>query len=118
MRCNAPDHAGHICHCASWVSARPTPPSHLPDPEDLRAMLAYNIRSRHVALGLSQEQLAFDCGLDRTYVSEVERSVWNVGLTNIEQIATALTTERWRLLKPPAVGAMIGPYDNSSATAP
>ena len=66
-------------------------------------MLAYNIRSRRVALGFSQEQLAFECGLDRTYVSAVERSVWNVSLANIEKIAAALTTEPWRLLKPPAV---------------
>lgn len=85
------------------MSARPTPPSHLPDPEDLRAVLAYNIRARRVALGLSQEQLAFECGRDQTYVSAVERSVWNVSLANIEKIAVALTMEPWRLLKPPAV---------------
>jgi len=42
-----------------------------------------------------------ECELDRTYVSAVERSRWNVSLSNIERFAQALDVEPWMLLKPP-----------------
>ncbi|WP_425293608.1 helix-turn-helix domain-containing protein [Lampropedia puyangensis] len=42
-----------------------------------------------------------ECELDRTYVSAVERSRWNVSLSNIEKIAKALDVAPWALLKPP-----------------
>ncbi len=66
-----------------------------------RALLAYNIRSLRFEQNLSQEELAFQCELDRTYISAVERCVWNVSLSNIEKIAEALGVEPWRLLHPP-----------------
>ena len=50
--------------------------------------------------GWSQEKLALNCELDRTYVSAIERCVWNVSLSNIEKIALALDTEPWQLLVP------------------
>jgi hypothetical protein len=42
-----------------------------------------------------------ECELDRTYISAVERSRWNVSLANIQKLAVALGTEPWRLLRPP-----------------
>ena len=84
------------------MSAKPTPPSRLPDPNNLRAVLAYWIRLKRVDKGWSQERLAMECELDRTYVSAVERSRWNVSLSNIERLAQALGVEPWTLLKPPA----------------
>lgn len=45
------------------------------------------IRSRR---GVSQESLALECGLDRTYISGIERGVRNPSLTNILKIAAAL----------------------------
>jgi transcriptional regulator with XRE-family HTH domain len=42
-----------------------------------------------------------ECELDRTYVSAVERSRWNVSLSNIERLAQALDVAPWCLLKPP-----------------
>ena len=67
-------------------------------------MLAYWIRRLRVDRGWSQEKLAFECELDRTYVSAVERSRWNVSLSNIERLARALETPIWKLLKPPEPG--------------
>jgi transcriptional regulator with XRE-family HTH domain len=64
-------------------------------------VLAYWIRLKRVERGWSQERLAMECELDRTYVSAVERSRWNVSLSNIERLATALGMPAWALLKPP-----------------
>lgn len=69
--------------------------------KSLRGTLAYNIRLLRYKNGLSQEELAFRCELDRTYISAVERCIWNVALSNIERIANALNVEPWRLLVPP-----------------
>jgi len=64
-------------------------------------VLAYNVRLLRVQKAWSQEDLAIECELDRTYVSAVERSRWNVSLANIERLALALGTAPWCLLKPP-----------------
>lgn len=84
------------------MSAKPSPPKDLPQESDLRAVLAYNIRFARVAKGWSQEMLAFECELDRTYVSAVEHSRWNVSLSNIEKFGLALDMAPWRLLLPPS----------------
>ena len=69
--------------------------------KSLRGTLAYNIRLLRFENGISQEELAFRCELDRTYISAVERCIWNVALGNIEKIADALNVEPWKLLVPP-----------------
>lgn len=76
-------------------------PTELPDATDLRAVLAYNMRLFRVGQGWSQEELARRCGLDRTYVSAVERKRWNIALSNIEKMAQALGIEPYQLLLPP-----------------
>ncbi len=78
-----------------------TAPAELPDETDLRAVLAYNMRLFRVNKGWSQEALARQCGLDRTYVSAVERKRWNIALSNIEKMAAALGIPAYQLLLPP-----------------
>ncbi len=51
---------------------------------DLRRRFASNIKARRKLLGLSQEQLAFEAGLHRTYISGIERGIRNVSIDNIE----------------------------------
>lgn len=68
--------------------------------QSLRGTLAYNIRRFRFEQKVSQEELAFRCELDRTYISAVERCIWNVSLSNIEKIAEALAVEPWQLLFP------------------
>ena len=80
------------------MSAKPTPPTHLPDPDNLRDVFAYWVRLKRVEKGWSQERLALECELDRTYVSAVERSRWNVSLANIDRIAQALDVKAWTLI--------------------
>ncbi len=48
--------------------------------------------------GLSQEKLALEADLDRTYVSGVERGVRNPTVTVVARIAKALKTEPNKLL--------------------
>lgn len=48
------------------------------------------VRELREAKGMSQEQLADVSGLDRTYISGIERGKRNVGLHNIEVLAKAL----------------------------
>lgn len=86
------------------MSAKPAPPDAMPDPANLREVLAYWIRLLRVERGWSQERLALECELDRTYVSAVERSRWNVSLSNIERFARALDVPAWSLLMPPQEG--------------
>lgn len=68
--------------------------------DDLRSILAQNVRRIRREQSLSQEDLAFRCDLDRTYISAVERCIWNVSLGNIGKIAAALEVEPWQLLVP------------------
>ena len=50
------------------------------------------LREKRKAVGLSQEGLANVTGLDRTYVSGIERGERNPSLTNILKLAAAVQT--------------------------
>jgi transcriptional regulator with XRE-family HTH domain len=50
----------------------------------------WTIRSLRKRRGISQEALASKCGLDRTYISGIERGTRNPSLTNILKIADSL----------------------------
>ena len=62
------------------------------------AVLAENVRALRKDSGLSQEALALEAGLDRTYVSQVERAKRNVTIEVLERLATALGTTADQLL--------------------
>lgn len=57
---------------------------------DGRARVARNVRRLRVAAGLSQEAFAVDAGLDRTYISRIERTLENPTVMALEKIARAL----------------------------
>jgi transcriptional regulator with XRE-family HTH domain len=54
------------------------------------------VRTEH---GLSQEALAADAELDRSYMGGIERGEHNLTLINLHRIATALGTEPSKLLQ-------------------
>ncbi len=56
------------------------------------------VRAARAAAGLSQEALGFAAGLDRTYVSGIERGVRNPTLKIIVRIAGALRARPDRLI--------------------
>ena len=66
---------------------------------DVRRRVGLNVKNVRRERGLSQEGLAFECGLHRTFIAHVERQVRNVSLDNIEKIAKALNVETYLLLK-------------------
>lgn len=57
-----------------------------------RVLLEFGERVREIRtnLGVSQERLADVAGLDRTFVSKVERGKSNLSLLNIARLAKAL----------------------------
>ena len=54
---------------------------------DLRHRFATNLRRIRHNRGISQEDLAYEAGVDRAYVSRIERAVTYVGLEIIGKFA-------------------------------
>jgi transcriptional regulator with XRE-family HTH domain len=61
-------------------------------------VVADNVRSLRKTAGLSQEGLAHEAGVDRTYISQVERRQRNVTIVILAKIAKALNVTPDRLL--------------------
>lgn len=60
--------------------------------------LGKKVKKLRVEAGYSQEQLAFKCGLHRTYISDIERGTRNISLKNLEKLAKALEVSVSKLL--------------------
>ena len=66
---------------------------------DVRKRVGLNLKKYRKEAGFSQEGLADECGLHRTYISGVERGVRNPTVVVLERIATSLDMATWRLLE-------------------
>lgn len=66
---------------------------------ELRRTLARNVLRQRKALGLSQEGLADQAGMDRTWLSKLETTKAAVSIDIIEKIARALEVEASELLR-------------------
>jgi transcriptional regulator with XRE-family HTH domain len=64
----------------------------------IRFVFASNVRRIRTARGMSQEKLAEECGLHRTYISDIERAERNLSIENMERIAQALAVDVRELL--------------------
>ena len=60
---------------------------------DLRQLFATNLRRVRHQRKISQEGLAHDAGVDRAYLSRVERGVTHVGLEIIGKLADVLEVD-------------------------
>jgi transcriptional regulator with XRE-family HTH domain len=69
-----------------------------------RALVARNIRKLRVARELSQEVLAVDAGIDRTYVSRLERGLADPSVTILEKLARALSSNIEEFFRAPRAG--------------
>lgn len=67
---------------------------------DYKRVLAENVRRVRDELDLSQEELALDSKIDRTYISGIERAKRNPSLTLIVKLAKQLKTTPAALLTP------------------
>ena len=76
----------------SATRSKPEPPA------SAREILAANLVALRNERGWSQEVLAFEAGLHRTFIAHVERQARNISLDNIEKIARALEVPSYRLL--------------------
>ena len=56
----------------------------------IKHLLGANIRLVREAKGWSQDKLADESGLHRTYISGIERGVRNPTITIVQQVASAL----------------------------
>jgi len=66
---------------------------------DIRAVIGKNVRRLREMKGFSQEGLAFEADLHRTYVSGVERGVRNPTVIVIARLAFALGVKPAKLLE-------------------
>lgn len=55
-----------------------------------RTRIAANLRRIRAAKGVSQEALAFDSNVDRSYISGIERETFNPTIDLLEKLAKAL----------------------------
>jgi transcriptional regulator with XRE-family HTH domain len=69
--------------------------------EDARVLFGQRLRELRKQVGLSQEALAHQAGLDRSYVGGVERGEYNISLLNICLLAEALDVPPYELLRFP-----------------
>ena len=65
---------------------------------DVRVRLGANVKRLRQAKGLSQEELAFEADMHRTYISGIERGKRNPTITVLERVAMALGTTSSDLL--------------------
>lgn len=56
----------------------------------IRAQFGARVRELRLTKGLSQEALAFDSDLDRSYMSEIELGLTNVSIETIEKLLNGL----------------------------
>jgi transcriptional regulator with XRE-family HTH domain len=69
-----------------------------------QALVARNLRRLRVKRRLSQENLAVDASVDRTYVSRLERGLENPSVAVLERLAHAVDAEITEFFRVPKAG--------------
>ncbi len=66
---------------------------------DVVQLLGANVRHYRKLKGLSQERLALDAGMERSYVSDLERGTRNPSVRALGRLAEALQIQPSQLLE-------------------
>ncbi len=66
---------------------------------EINKQIGTRIRKYRLAKGLSQEELAFESDLHRAYIGQIERGEKNIGVQNLQKIATALKVKVSKLIE-------------------
>ncbi len=69
---------------------------------DLREAFATNLRRFRHAKGLSQDDLAYEAEISRSYLSQLEKGAFYASLKIVGKLATVLQVEPAELLKLPS----------------
>ena len=69
---------------------------------DVVKLLGENVRRERQARGLTQEQLAFDADMKRSYLSDLERGLRNPTVQALGRLAEALNVPPHNLLEVPS----------------
>ena len=69
---------------------------------DLRVVFATNLRRLRREKGLSQDVLAYDAEISRSYLSQIEKGAYYVSLRIIGRLADVLQVEPAEFLRKPA----------------
>ena len=75
-----------------------------------RALVAWNLRKLRTERGISQERLAADTGVDRAYVSELERGLGNASVDLLDRLAG--------VMRVPLSAFFVEPADPATPPAP
>lgn len=67
--------------------------------QDIRQILANNIKNLRIQKKLSREELSLALGVDNSYISKLEKGKINITLDKIEMLANYFETEVYLLLK-------------------
>ena len=57
---------------------------------DIHKRLGANLKRLRIAKGWSQEQFAFEAGIHRTYISDLERGARNPTISVVQRLADCL----------------------------
>jgi transcriptional regulator with XRE-family HTH domain len=72
---------------------------------DLREVFAANLRRLRHAKGLSQDDLAYEARMSRSYLSQIEKGEFYVSLRIVGKLATVLEVDPAEFLRlPPRLG--------------
>lgn len=71
---------------------------------NVRKTIGWNMRKLRVERGLSQERVALETRLDRSYVGRIERGMENVTISRLESIAELLGVPVAKLFDEPVKG--------------
>lgn len=82
----------------SSIQTRPRPPVQI-EVMDVVQLLGANVRHHRKLKGMSQEQLALEAGMERSYVSDLERGTRNPSVQALGRLADALKVEPAALLE-------------------
>ena len=68
---------------------------------DIRKILGANLKRLRTAKGWSQEDFAFEAGIHRTYISDIERGARNPTIEVLVKLAAPLGVEPADLIRAP-----------------
>jgi ribosome-binding protein aMBF1 (putative translation factor) len=85
---------------APWAPYGPVRSPPAKDPTRARKVFASALRSARTEMGLSQEELADEAKVHRTYVGHLERAEKNVSIDSMQKLADAVGKPLWMMLRP------------------